>query len=159
MASPRSRLLRAYRIADRRHSIFDGEGASSYGGRWNSPGRRVIYAAETYAGAMLEVLAHTNIGRIPRTQSWIEITIADEVKIEEVREGDVRGWDAVDHLASRVYGDRWYDQGRTAVLIVPSVLAGPERHIAINQRHPDFVKLRATAPKPVNWDERLFGRI
>lgn len=159
MASPRSRVLRAYRIADRRHRIFDGEGAASFGGRWNSPGRRVIYAAGSYAGAMLEVLAHTNIGRIPQTQSWIEIIIGSAVKIEELKEGDVRGWDAADQHASREYGDRWYDEGRTAVLIVPSVLAGPERNFAINQQHPDFVKIRATAPKPVHWDDRLFGRI
>ena len=61
--------------------------------------------------------------------------------------------------ASRAYGDRWYDEGRTAVLIVPSVLARPERNIAINQEHPDFGKIRATAPEPVDWDERLFGRL
>src|SRR5438876_4176579 len=113
MASLRSAILRAYRIADRRHRLFDGEGAASFGGRWNSPGRRVIYAAESYAGAMLEVLAHTNIGRIPASQSWIEIIIGNTVKIEEVKEGDVRGWDAHDHHASRAYGDHWYDESRT----------------------------------------------
>jgi len=159
MASPRSRVLRAYRIADRRHLIFDGAGAASFGGRWNSPGRRVVYAAETYAGAMLEVLAHTNIGRIPRSHSWIEILIGNGVKIEELNAREVRGWDVADQRASRAYGDRWYDQGRTAVLIVPSVLARRERNMAINQEHPDFVKIRATSPRRVMWDERLFGRL
>src|ERR1700687_520667 len=159
MASRRSELFRAFRIADRRHKVFDGQGAASFGGRWNSPGRRIIYAAETYAGAMLEVLAHTNIGRIPRSQFWIEIMIGNAVKIEELKEGNLRGWDAGDHRASRAYGDHWYDEGRTAVLIMPSVLARRERNIAINQNHPDFVKIRATAAKPVHWDDRLFGRI
>ena len=64
MASRRKGPLRAYRIADVRQPIFDGNGAALYGGRWNSPGRRVIYAAETYAGAMLEKLAQANVGRI-----------------------------------------------------------------------------------------------
>ena len=63
MASQLSGELRVYRIADRRHKIFDGQGAALLGGRWNSPGRRVIYAAETYSGTMLEMLANTNIGR------------------------------------------------------------------------------------------------
>ena len=45
--------MRAFRIADRRHPIFDGTGAKLTGGRWNSPGRPVIYAAETFAGALL----------------------------------------------------------------------------------------------------------
>ena len=52
----------AYRIADARHPIFDGTGAMLRGGRWNSIGQRVIYAAESYAGAMLEILVHANLG-------------------------------------------------------------------------------------------------
>jgi hypothetical protein len=45
------RASRAFRIADMRHAISDGTGPMLYGARWNSPGRRVIYAAVTYAGA------------------------------------------------------------------------------------------------------------
>src|SRR6266436_2721595 len=67
MASRRSGPLRAFRIADMRHTIFDGSGAMIHGARWNSPGRRVIYAAETYAGALLEILVHAS-GRIPRSR-------------------------------------------------------------------------------------------
>ena len=57
--------LTAYRRADARYPILDGGGAMRLGGRWNSPGRRVIYASLTFAGAMLEVLVHTNTGRVP----------------------------------------------------------------------------------------------
>jgi RES domain-containing protein len=38
------------------------------GGRWNSAGKRVIYAAQTYAGALLEVLVHANLGIVPKTK-------------------------------------------------------------------------------------------
>jgi RES domain-containing protein len=148
--------LRAYRIADRRHKIFDGQGASLFGGRWNSPGRRVIYASETYAGAMLEALVHANIGRLPKTQSWIEILIPKGIRIEEVHPADIPGWDAPDQRASRRYGDRWYDERRTVVLVVPSIVARPERNIAINQDHPEFKRIRGTVPRPVIWDQRLF---
>jgi RES domain-containing protein len=156
MAFPLEGPWRAYRIADRRRKIFDGHGAALLGGRWNSPGHRVIYAAETYAGAMLEVLVHANIGKIPKTHSWIEILIRKGVRIEEVQPGDIPGWDAPDQRASRRYGDQWYDEGRTAVLLVPSIVARPERNIVINQDHPEFKRIRATAPKPVIWDQRLF---
>ena len=148
--------LRAYRIADRRRKIFDGQGASLLGGRWNSPGRRVIYAAETYAGAMLEVLVHANIGKIPKTHAWIEILIRKGIAIEEVRPADLPGWDAPDQRASRRYGDLWYEEGRTAVLLVPSIVTRLERNLAINQDHPEFRKIRGTAPRPVIWDQRLF---
>jgi RES domain-containing protein len=156
MASRLSGTFRAYRIADRRRKIFDGQGASLLGGRWNSPGRRVIYAAETYAGAMLELLVHANIGKLPKTQSWIEIIIRKGIEIEEVRPAEIHGWEAPDLRASRHYGDRWYDQRRTAVLLVPSIVARPERNIVINQDHPEFRRIRATAPQPVIWDQRLF---
>src|SRR5271170_2912420 len=127
MASRRSGPLkaapwRAYRIADRRHKIFDGEGAATFGGRWNSPGRRVIYAAETYAGAMLEVLANANIGRMPKYHVWIEILIDGDVSVEEVNQ-----------RASRGLGDKWYDEQRSTVLIVPSTVVRVERNVVINQ--------------------------
>jgi RES domain-containing protein len=149
-------LRRACRIADRRRQIFDGEGAAAFGGRWNSPGRRVIYAAETYAGAMLEVLANANIGRVPKHHAWIEILIGKGVSVEELDAARLRGWDASDQQASRRFGDEWYDQARSTVLIVPSVVARAERNVVINQAHPGFRKLRATKPRPVVWDERLF---
>jgi RES domain-containing protein len=154
-------LRRAYRIADRRHKILDGvindgEGAATFGGRWNSPGRRVIYAAETYAGAMLEVLANANIGRMPKHHAWIGILIGEDVSIEEVDARKVRRWDAPDERASRVFGDKWYDEKRSAVLIVPSTVVRVGRNFVISQEHPGFRKLRASEPKPVLWDERLF---
>jgi len=37
---------------------FDGEGARLYGGRWNSPGVKMIYTSESLALAALEILAH-----------------------------------------------------------------------------------------------------
>ncbi len=156
MASRRSHAWRAYRIADRRHKIFDGEGAATFGGPWNSPGRRVIYAAETYAGAMLEVLANSNIGRLPKYHAWIEILIGEDVSVEEVDARKVRRWDAPDQRASRIFGDKWYEEKRSTVLIVPSTVARVERNVVINQDHPEFRKLRATAPKQVVWDQRLF---
>ena len=48
--------MRVYRIADRRHPIWDGTGAALLGGRWNSPGRPAIYGSLSSACAMLEIL-------------------------------------------------------------------------------------------------------
>lgn len=157
MASRRSGPLRAFRVADRRHPLFDGSGAALHGGRWNSPGRRVIYAAQTYAGALLETLVHANIGRIPKHQAWIEILVPADIAIEEIAPEEIPGWDAADLSSSRAYGDRWYDERRTAVLLVPSAVTRIERNILVNQEHPDFSRLSATEPQLVRWDARLFG--
>jgi len=156
MASRYKGPLRAYRIADRRRHVFDGAGAAQFGGRWSSPGRRVIYAALSYAGAMLEILAHTGTGSVPKYQVAIEILIPEPVDIEEATAGDVSGWDQPNLIASRKYGDRWFQGGRTAVLVVPSVVSRHDRNVLINQDHPQFPLITASGPQPVIWDERLF---
>jgi RES domain-containing protein len=157
MASRRSGPLRAYRVADMRHPIFDGTGAQLHGARWNSPGRRVIYAAETYAGALLEAMVHTS-GRVPRSHGFIEIVIPAELSVEELREQDVPRWDTTSFEAARAAGDRWYDEARSPVLLVPSVVTRLERNVLINQEHSDFSHLRASDPVPVRWDARLWPK-
>ena len=59
--------LIAYRIVRAGYSVFDGSGAARWGGRWTSPGRSVIHAAETYALAILENLVHFNASELPPT--------------------------------------------------------------------------------------------
>src|SRR5712692_4759671 len=116
-----SRPSKAFRIADRRRRIFDGTGAFLHGARWNSPGRRIIYAADTFAGAMLEILAHSQIGKLPRTHAWISIPVT-EVSIEQVEPDDLRGWDSEFSSQARNYGDTWHEQRRSLILLVPSVV-------------------------------------
>jgi RES domain-containing protein len=128
-----------------------------YGARWNSPGRRVIYAAETYAGALLEILVHAS-GSVPKTQAFIEIDIPAGLDAEVVTQDDVPHWDAPTSEAARNYGNRWYDERRSPVLIVPSVVTYVEGNILINQAHPDFGKIQATQPVLVRWDSRLWTR-
>src|SRR5271165_3570176 len=155
MASRRSGPLRAFRIADMRHTIFDGSGAMLHGARWNSPGRRVIYAAETYAGALLEILVHAS-GSVPRNQGYIEIRIPAGLSIEEVTPDDVPHWDSPSFEVAQASGNRWYDDRRTPVLIVPSVVTLVERNVLINPEHPDFARITASPPLPLHWDARLW---
>ncbi len=151
--------LAAYRIADARHPIFDSTGAALIGGRWNSPGRAVIYASASYAGAMLELLAHSGTGRVPRNQKAVIIRIPARVTIEEWTVARLpSGWDRDDYLASRKLGDEWLRGKRSAILIVPSVVARYERNLVINPAHAEFRLIVASSPEPVTWDERLFKR-
>jgi RES domain-containing protein len=129
-----------------------------HGARWNSPGRRIIYAAETYAGALLEVLVHAS-GSVPKGQGFIEIEIPADVSVEEIERDEVPRWDSPSGETARAFGDRWYDERRTAVLIVPSVVTIMERNVLIHQEHPDFARMRASEPAPVRWDERLQSSI
>ena len=129
-----------------------------YGGRWNSPGKRVIYAAETYSGALLEVLVHRNGLRPPKHHQVVRILIPDDVSTETVALGGVPGWDDEDNRALRLFGDAWIDQKRTLLLRVPSVVAeGRDYNLVINVEHPEFRKLQPEPPVPVRWDPRLMS--
>jgi RES domain-containing protein len=149
----------AWRIADGRFDPFSAMGASLVGGRWNSPGLAVIYARRSYAGAMLDCLAHAGIGRVPRTHVAIEIAIAAAVRVERHDESDLPvGWDHADLRVARAFGDAWIRERRTPVLVVPSVVARREGNVVVNPQHPDFRKIVAGSREPVVWDARLFGR-
>ena len=148
----------AWHIVDGRFEPYSAVGASLVGGRWNSPGLGVIYASRSYAGALLECLAHAGIGRVPRTHVAVEIAIPGTVTVERLDESVLPpGWDHADLRVARALGDAWLRSRRTAVLVVPSVVARKEANVLINPQHPDFSAIAAGAPEPVIWDARLFG--
>ena len=154
-----SQAWQAWRIADGRFDVFSPVGASLVGGRWNSPGHGVIYASRSYAGAMLECLAHAGIGRVPRSQVAIEIAIAAAVSVERHDESSLpAGWDDADLRVARALGDAWVRERRTAVLVVPSVVARREGNVLLNPQHADFKKVVAGSREEVVWDARMFGR-
>ncbi|MBI3154893.1 MAG: RES domain-containing protein [Burkholderiales bacterium] len=155
----RSQAWRAWRIADGRFDAFSPIGASLLGGRWNSPGLGVVYASRSYAGAMLECLAHAGIGRMPRTLVAVEIIVAAGVRVERHDAGSLpAGWDDADLSVARAFGDAWIRTRRTAVLVLPSVVARREDNVLLNPQHSDFQQISAGSPEPVVWDARLFGR-
>ncbi len=88
----------------------------------------------------------------------MEIEIPAGMSIEEITQYEVPRWDSPSFEAARAFGDRWYDERRTAVLMVPSVATLVERNVLINQDHPAFSLVRASEPLPVRWDARLWKR-
>ncbi|MBU9607289.1 RES family NAD+ phosphorylase [Burkholderia multivorans] len=149
--------MKLFRIADARNTIWSGTGAMLVGGRFNSPGRPVIYAAFTFAGAMLEVLVHARIGKVPKTHGWVEATVPDDIVVERHTADTLpAGWDAAAPQPARRFGDAWLTESRTAVLVVPSVVARAEFNVLVNPAHPDAARIVVTDPRPVVWDERLF---
>ena len=104
---------------------------------------------------MLEALVHWN-GPPPGNQHFVEIEIPVDTSYEIVDVGTLPGWQLVDSPSARRFGHRWYVDGRSAILIVPSVVVRLERNIVINASHPEFPRLLPGAETPVWWDERLF---
>ncbi|MBU2571108.1 MAG: RES domain-containing protein [Gammaproteobacteria bacterium] len=149
--------MKIYRIADGRHPIWDGTGAAFIGGRWNSPGKPVIYGSLSYSCAMLEILAHANTGRIPETHQYVIVDVPGSVSVEIVEENQLpEGWDSENNAPARAFGDQWLNQARTAIVIVPSVIARLDQNVLVNPLHPDAKKVIVSEPKKVIWDKRLF---
>lgn len=151
------RVLTCYRIGDPEgeHPIYASAGSKLFPGRWNDSGHPVIYASLHYSTAMLEKLVHGN-GRLPPNQHFIEIVIPPGISYEIVGKDTIPGWASEDCTAAKVHGIAWHAAMRSAILIVPSVVARMELNIVINDGHPDATAITHGLHQPVWWDRRLF---
>ncbi|MGH7838908.1 MAG: RES family NAD+ phosphorylase, partial [Candidatus Binataceae bacterium] len=74
---------------------------------------------------------------MPRNQQYVVIGVPSEVSVERCEPQDLpRGWDHRDCRASRAFGDTWARSARSALLLVPSVVADLETNVLVNPRHP-----------------------
>jgi RES domain-containing protein len=109
---------------------------------------------------MLEILVHTNIGRIPKTHQYVVADVPENVNVEQYDHASLpSGWDSENILVARGFGDRWLSEARSAVLLVPSVVVRSEWNALVNPAHPDARLLTCSNPENVIWDKRLFQRL
>jgi len=150
--------MRAFRIVKKRHVLeaFSGTGAREYGGRWNHPGVPMVYAAHTRALAALEALAH--FAGAERRIEFVTFAIdIPEALLLRVEVGNLPyGWRTGDPgAATQDLGSEWQADGRSAALVVPSVLIPQESCVLLNPDHPDTRKIKVAYPEPFEFDGRL----
>ncbi|HEV7365086.1 MAG TPA: RES family NAD+ phosphorylase [Gemmatimonadales bacterium] len=150
--------MRVWRVARRIHAVLDGEGARRAGGRWNSPGMRVVYTSSTLSLSVLELLVHTDPDLIPRDLRAFEIESPESVTAEIL---DVTtlpaNWRQIpNHPGCRAIGDAWLEQQSHAVLGVPSAVVPEELNYLINPTHPDAALIQVVRSRAFSFDERLF---
>ena len=145
-------MKHVFRVCRAVYARLDGEGASRIGGRWNSPGRPVVYMAESVALAVLENLVHMKRQDFPSGYVVVGATIPDSIQILSVADIAVEGFERPQQL-----GDIWLDTRKSAVLRVPSVIVASEFNYLLNPRHQDFSRIVAEVPLPFTFDARLFG--
>ena len=150
--------LTCYRVCKARYPVFDGRGASNAGGRWNSPGRPVVYCSDSMAGSLLEILVHAHAPLMPPGPHHCgRAHLADDVSVEFLEPAALPRWDAANEAVSRAFGDEWLAEGRTAALVVPSAIARPYGcNVLLNPEHHDFGRIGRDDPVAVEWDLRLF---
>lgn len=135
---------------------FSGEGARRHGGRWNSPGRAVVYTSLHLSLAVLETLAHADRRRFERDYVVFEVRVPHALVLE-VRDHDLPpDWRARPVSAgARAIGDAWLEQRASAALSVPSVLIPHERNLLLDPGHERFGELGLGPPQPFRFDDRL----
>jgi RES domain-containing protein len=149
--------LEAWRIVKDRHAAaaFSGEGAYLYGGRWNSPGVRIVYTSGTRALAALETLVHLNP---PLSFRYVVFRVEfDEGLVEKVSAAALPGdWsDEPPPPVAQAVGDLWVKQARSAVLELPSVIIRGESNCLLNPAHHDFQRITICPPERFAFDPRL----
>ena len=146
----------AWRLASKRYPPLSGEGARLVGGRWNSPGRPLVYASESLALCLAECLVHVT-GALPKDYYSFQLGVPEN-EFEQLGPRMLRtGWKA-DLARTRSIGDKWLREERSLALIVPSVVLPESSNLLINPWHPKAAKLRVILQKPFTFDPRLRPR-
>lgn len=151
--------MRLHRICRAAYRALDGEGARLYGGRWNEPGRPVVYTSATLSLAALEYLVHVDAELAPTDLVALALELPDDVAMETVDAAALpAGWErGPEPAACRALGDAWLRAGRAVALRVPAAPVPEEWNVLLDPRHADFARVRVVAERAFAFDPRLVG--
>lgn len=149
--------LLAYRIVKKRFasSAFDGEGSKLFGGRWNSKGKRCVYAGSSQSLSILELLVHLRDDSILTEYTLFTVSLKEEdvMALSEFPDN----WN--EHPAppeTAAIGDQWLEHSPSLALRVPSVVVPSEYNYLINPSHPRMkILLDSMEESPLDIDPRL----
>ena len=135
----------AWRLCRLPHAGLDGEGARRYGGRWNKPGRPMVYLADHPALAALEVRVHLDLPfeLLPADYVLMCVSVPEPVAL------DLSG-------TTVATGDAWLQSAHSVTAHVPSVLVPHARNVLLNPLHPDALQAEILAIEPFRFDPRLW---
>ncbi|MGH7650540.1 MAG: RES family NAD+ phosphorylase [Gemmatimonadaceae bacterium] len=109
--------MKVWRLTKTKYATiaFDGEGARVFGGRWNSPGTRMVYTSSNSALAVLELIVNMDDSSgVLASYSMIQATLPDHL-IEDLDRSrlpaDWRTSPSPPHL--QAIGDEWIASGRS----------------------------------------------
>lgn len=146
-----------WRLCREEYADLSGIGASFYGGRWNSPGRPVIYTASNLALAFVEIIPGLRKGVFPKGFVSLNIHIENSVSKKEINLSDFPHEEGEKKVNSwfTEEGDKWIDEKKELLLIVPSVIIPEEKNILINPHHPELLSVKIKEIKPFTVDPRF----
>ncbi len=123
------------------------------GGRWNSPGRPLVYASESLALCLAECLVHVT-GPLPRGYVAYQLAVPED-GIEPLNLQALKADWKEDIGYTRAIGDQWLEQERSLALSVPSAVVPASTNILLNPLHPRAVEVQIVDQQPFRFDPRL----
>jgi RES domain-containing protein len=151
-------MTEAWRIVKAKHSkgAFTGEASSLLGGRWNSPGTKLIYTASSISLALLEMLVHLGRSETLEAYQLIRIAFEESHLVRLDRSSLPPTWRSYPPPREvQNIGDQWVAANTSVILAVPSAVVPSEVNYLVNPSHPDFRSLRISEPMPFPIDRRL----
>jgi RES domain-containing protein len=154
-------MASAWRIvrASRARVAFTGEGPWRYGGRWNSPGGRIVYVSQHQSTAALEIFANRVPFVVEEEYKAFQLEWPDSLTgIFPVKKLPLNWRISPPPQETKEIGDRWTQERRSAVLALPSAISPADTNFLLNPEHPDFKRIRIHSPIDFEFDPRLLGR-
>jgi RES domain-containing protein len=137
-------------------AAFTGNGAYRRGGRWNLPGTRVVYCAESRALAAMEILVHVEDMEDLARIEWRAIAVAVPGEAIERPDRYPNSWRAYPYCpVTQKFGSTWARAGRTVALRVPSAVVPGEFNYLLNPEHEMFAKLKIASAEQFAFDSRI----
>jgi RES domain-containing protein len=146
--------MRLWRISA--HVSLSGEGGLRYSARWHTAGHRIVYLAESPAGAMLETLVHLELHEAtwPKFYNLIEVDVPASLEVETLKMPEGKDWkNLLSH--SRTLGDEWLRSNRTPLARVPSAIMPSTWDTLLDPDHPASAQVRIIETHRAEYDRRL----
>jgi RES domain-containing protein len=138
---------------------LSGEGGLRYSARWHTAGHRVVYLAESPAGALIEHLVHLELNE----KSWpgfydlMQIATPDGMEVEAFNLPAGDEWKRLPGI-TRGLGDEWLRSKPTALARVPSVIMPNTWNFLLNPDHSEAAKIGIIEIARAEYDPRLFAK-
>jgi RES domain-containing protein len=138
---------------------LSGEGGLRYSARWHTAGHRIVYLAESPAGALIEHLVHLELNE----KSWpgfydlMQVAASDGIEVETLNLPAGDDWKRLPEI-TRGLGNEWLRSQHTALARVPSAIMPNTWNFLLNPDHSQAAEVRIIEIARVEYDPRLFPK-
>ena len=147
-----------YRIAKAKwRNDLSGTGAKLWGGRWNSPGKPMLYTSQSISLALLEMMANTPFEILINNDYYIIEIEIPQLKPSTLNKEDLPpDWNKFPYNPmTQKIGDKWLQREDNLIFEVPSAIIPLESNYVLNPNHSKYDKVFINTSYSLEVDNRL----